>query len=155
MTYNSISVANKVIDILREEDIRKSGYNPSIMELVKLCFIAHGFCLAKYNDPLFDENEIIKAWPYGPVPINIYHDFRSQGIKISTKSQTVMQEALIDNKDKMEYIKSVIKHYSQFDPFVLSDITHAEDAPWTETVKQNGLYAIIPNDLIRKYYKSL
>lgn len=154
MTYNSISVANKVIDILKETDVKGSAYIPSIMELVKLCFIAHGFYLAKYNDPLFDKNEIIEAWPYGPVPVNIYKDFRSQGIKIPKKSETTNEIALTDN-NRYEYVKSVIKHYSQFDPFALSDITHEEGSPWTKTVKERGLYATISNDLIREYYSSL
>jgi uncharacterized phage-associated protein len=153
MAYNSISVANKVIDILR--DIKDKGYNPSIMELVKLCFIAHGFYLAKYNTPLFNDDETIQAWPYGPVPVNLYKDFRSQGITIKEKSQTTNDIALNDNKEGYDYIKSVIKHYSQFDPFALSDITHEEGSPWTEIVKRYGLYTIIPNDLIRDYYKSL
>ncbi len=155
MAYNSISVANKVIDIIREDDIKASSYNPSIMELVKLCFIAHGFYLAKYDEPLFDDNEIIQTWPYGPVPINIYKDFRSQGIKISNKSYTAPEIPQTDNQDRFAYIKSVIEHYSQFDPFALSDITHEEGSPWTEIVKKDGLYAQIPNDLISKYYKSL
>lgn len=43
-------------------------------QINKLAYIAHGFCLARTNRPLFDNSgNQIQAWKYGPVVVKLYY----------------------------------------------------------------------------------
>jgi uncharacterized phage-associated protein len=153
MSYNSIAVANRVIDILR--DIKGADYNPNLMELVKLCYIAHGVFLADERGGLFDADEVIEAYPYGAVPVNLCNDFLRNGIIILEKSTTCLDVILPEGCEDYKRLYEIIKYYSSWNPFVLSDITQKEGSPWCQTVKEYGFYAVIPNYLIKQYYKKI
>ena len=154
--YNSIFIGNTIMDIIKEckkckKCKEEKDYNPSIMELLKISYICHGWFLGELGKPLFDNDEIIKAYPYGPVAINMYGEFRQRGIFLKNKSNNAIEKT-ISEKDK-NYLKEVVEHYSNLNPFYLSDLTHEKGTPWTETVEKEGLYAVIPNKLIKKYYQ--
>ena len=128
-----------------------AGKYITIMELVKLCYIAYGRYLAMYDRLLFEDP--IKAWSIGAVPLNIYKKFRPHGIILKNKIFNNTHSAL--SFQEKDIINDTIKDYENVDPFILSQLTHKEGTPWTETVKKENLYSIIPDELIKEYYKKL
>lgn len=52
----------------------------SVMELIKLTYISHGWHLEMYGGPLFHNR--IEAWRHGPVIPDVYHAFQSQGLDV-------------------------------------------------------------------------
>jgi uncharacterized phage-associated protein len=143
--YNVINIANYIFD-----SQMKLNKNVSIMQLLKLSFLSHGWSLALNDQPLFKDN--IEAWPLGPVSVSIYKHFRHQGIDLKQKCLDVINEE-IDAKS-LEVIDAVCKKYGSMSAYELSDLTHQENSPWTLTVKKTGLYSTITDDLIKDYYKS-
>lgn len=146
MSYHPLLIANKIIEY-------KHGEKITIMELLKLQYIAHGYTLATLNEPLFDSP--IEAWPYGPVIKDVYNAFRISGVKI--KAPIALPDN-IHNHVKKEHefiIKTVIELYKDKDGWELSALTHEPNSPWTNTVSTKGFYNEIPNITIQKYYQTL
>ena len=48
-----------------------------IIQLVKLVYLAHGWCLGITGKPLLSSQ--VEAWRYGPVIPEVYYAFRQQG----------------------------------------------------------------------------
>lgn len=119
----------------------------SIMTLLKLANISHGWFLALYDRPLF--NNSIEAWKYGPVVPDIYFSFRNQG---STPTNTVtIQTELIDDEIN-DFLVQIYNIYGSMSPFQLSDLTHVAGGPWDIIKRLGGFYSVIPNDLIKQHY---
>ena len=57
--YDSRQVANSLIAIANRHD-----QSMSIMRLLKLAYMAHGWALAIIDEPLV--NDYVQAWRYGP-----------------------------------------------------------------------------------------
>jgi len=45
--------------------------------------------------------------------------------------------------------------YSDYTGIQLSGLTHQSGSPWATTIEMLGSNAVIPNDLIKKYYQDL
>lgn len=122
------------------------------LKLLKLVYIAHGFFLALHERPLVSEP--VEAWQYGPV-------FRDLYLKIvdKTNSNQVTTSLVSPKKpeldtDACKVIDKVMDAYCDLDGVFLSFLTHKQGTPWTETY-QAGKNVIIPNDLIKIYYKGV
>ena len=72
MTYDARCITNWFIRRAQNDNKLLS-----IMSLLKLFYIAHGWCLEIYDHPLF-YNEI-EAWRYGPVIPDVYRIFAHKG----------------------------------------------------------------------------
>ena len=68
MGYSAKHVANYFLS-----NHRDTGITP--LKLQKIVYIAHGWYMANYEDPLVDD-EFAEAWPYGPVFPSLYHEFK-------------------------------------------------------------------------------
>ena len=128
----------------------------SIMELLKLSYIAHGYSLAVLDYPLIDCP--IEAWPLGPVPVDMYHYFRRLGIDIKEKAANELflndsPDNEITDPDEKNIIDTVIEKYKNATAYELSGLTHNEGTPWTNTVREKGFYKIITDEDIKSYYK--
>lgn len=142
--YDSIAVSNYFIRKANEEGV---GATP--MKILKLVYLAHGWYLGNFKEPLINEN--VLAWKYGPVIREVYNAFRIYGsshvsaphIKVSSDFTDIEADAFLDY---------VWHRYKSHDGLYLSSITHEENSPWDITYKTNGQGAIIPTDLIRDYY---
>lgn len=146
MSYNPLTIANKIVAL--------KGNNLTIMELLKLQYIAHGYSLAILNKPLFKGR--VEAWPYGPVVKEVYDRFRNdQGIHISRpiSSSIAEEEKIEDNCVKV--IEGVVENYKGKNGWELSALTHEANSPWTKTVSDKGFYSEIPDKLIQDYYEGL
>lgn len=143
MTYDARQVANWFVT-----RAQRDGRALSIMSLLKLTYIAHGWHLETQNTPLFHNR--IEAWQYGPVIPDVYNDFRRQGIEVNGAVNTVpsCQFASAD----LALLEQIWNIYGGLTPFKLSDLTHVPGGPWDIATKTGGYYAPIPNELIRQHY---
>ena len=125
----------------------RDGLKPSVMTLLKLTFIAHGWHLAMRGQPLFGNR--IEAWRYGPVIPEVYHAFRQQGIYPASHLHNYPTEVEPQCENLLEQVHKIYGHMS---PARLSELTHVAGGPWHIATQVGGNYAYIPNDLIKLHY---
>lgn len=142
MAYDARQIANWFI-----ERAARDGRQLSIMSLLKLAYIAHGWHLEITGQPLF--NNRIEAWQYGPVVPDVYNTFRPQGVTTRTPDPRFGRKVLPPEENFLEQIYQI---YGNMPPFRLSELTHEPGGPWETARKWGGWYAEIPNDLIRSHY---
>ncbi len=128
------------------------------MKLQKMVYFAHGYHLAKFDDPLIVED--FEAWKYGPVVRSIYHSYKLFGSERIEKTNWILD---IDRKKDLssldvharETIEYTWKVTSGMSAYILSNWTHEINSPWSNTFK-NSLFGIaIDNDEIKNYFKEL
>lgn len=150
--FSPLAVANAVL-----EEARVQGKSLTIMQLLKVVYIAHGWSLALLQEPLV--NEAPEAWQHGPVFPSIYREFRRFGSEPITSFATgpfgsVEQPALSESQRSV--VKSVVKNYGSMHAFALSRMTHEAGTPWSMTYRSGkGASQDIPNAIIAEHYKKL
>jgi uncharacterized phage-associated protein len=122
--YDARQIANWFV-----ERAARDGRRFTIMQLLKLVYISHGWHLEMHASPLI--NNKIEAWKFGPVIPDVYNTFRRQGVEINAPVQ-------VENRP--------------IPP--LSDITHEEGSPWKQATVLWGYFAPIPNELILPHYQA-
>lgn len=144
MTYDARQITNWFIQRAAQED-----RTLSIMSLLKLVYISHGWNLEMRDSPLFHNR--IEAWQYGPVIPDVYSTFRPQGV--SLKSADPRFDPKLSKEDE-QFLEQIYDIYGNMSPFKLSDLTHEPGGPWDTATKWGGWYAEIPNQLIQSHYVS-
>ncbi|HEY9256536.1 MAG TPA: type II toxin-antitoxin system antitoxin SocA domain-containing protein [Chitinophaga sp.] len=149
MPYSSRQIANFFI-----KSSQNTGDELTPMKLIKLCYIAHGWNLALYNEALLDE--AIQAWQYGPVIQSIYRDFKHYGNSQITELVKVGDEYPLPNPAAFPLLNKIWDVYKKYDGVQLSAMTHQPETPWDITWNDMGgkqlRAAIIPNNLIQQHY---
>lgn len=150
--FPPLAVANSVLD-----EARNQGKSLTIMQLLKLVYIAHGWSLGLLNAPLV--NEAPQAWQHGPVFPSIYREFRrfgSQPITGNACSPFGEIASATLSESQRDVVRSVVQSYGDMHAFALSRITHEPETPWSKTYR-NGLGSSdeIPNAIIAEHYKKL
>lgn len=153
---NSFSIANFFIKKSIEES---NSITP--MKLLKLVYLSHGWYMGFYSDRLIpDEAE---AWRYGPVIPKLYHEIKKFGLEDivaqlkdeNTEGNPIYQ--IPSTTKEVELLNAIWEHYGSMSALDLSTITHISCSPWDTIWNLNGgnihYGAIIPADLIRKYYQ--
>ncbi len=120
------------------------------MQVLKLAYIAHGWCLGLFGRPLV--NEPVEAWQYGPVIPSIYHTYKRFGSKFITSAEPCTFHFDTDETSVMD---QVWEGYGDRTGVSLSSLTHEPGTPWSLTVEQSGMGAVISNDLIEDHYSRL
>lgn len=154
--HNPIAIANHFIDLSLPEGL-------TLMQLLKLSYIAHGFNLALLDKPLADE--YAEAWRFGPVFPSIYHEFKYEKpgpIKKKARWADMKRNILKPVSSKFDTNEETImqltyEEYGGFNGWQLSAITHAPDTPWYEAWEKGEHIRgySITNKRIKKYYKDL
>jgi len=144
MVYSAITIANKFIDLAKDE-----GGCLTNMQLQKMVYIAHGFNLALRDTKLYYEDT--RAWNFGPVVPELYEQLRQYGSNEVTKSIGSDNAEELD-EDSLEIVKAVYENYKQYSGMQLSNLTHQENTPWSKSWKNNK-YGVIPADDIYESYK--
>ena len=144
MTCDAKEIANWFID-----RSTKDNRHLSIMSLLKLAYISHGWFLALHDRPLF--HNPIEAWKYGPVVLDIYFSFKKQGRY--PRQKVFIRSKKIDNMID-DFLEEVYSVYSTMSPTKLSNLTHVTGGPWDITVRLGGYFKEIPDDLIKQHYLS-
>ncbi len=143
MTYDARQIANWFV-----ERARADGKVLSIMSLLKLTYIAHGWHLEMKKRPLF--NNKIEAWQYGPVIPDVYNAFRPQGF---SAVKTVPLNSDTQPQQDDELLQQIWDIYGDMSAFQLSDLTHELGGPWHLASETGGYYAPIPNEMIQNHYE--
>lgn len=147
-----LAVANAVLD-----EAMRQNKSLTIMQLLKLVYIAHGWSLGLLGEPLVSEQP--EAWQHGPVFPAVYRAFRKFGSgPITAKAATPfgpMADASL-TPQQADIIRSVVHGYGHMHAFTLSNITHQPDTPWSQAYKGGlGSSSEIPNGLIADHYRKL
>ncbi len=158
VTTPTISVANYFV-----RKALNGGESLTPMKLVKLVYIAHGWRLGLYGEPLL--GEAVEAWKYGPVVPSVYHRFKSYGDGPVTRQAYLWKEGQMvipeieDDLELKEFLDRVWDVYRDFSALQLSTMTHQRDTPWDTIWRQRGgsetRGAIIPDQLIQEHYQHL
>lgn len=142
--YDARQIANWFVRRAKQD-----GRVLSIMSILKLAYIAHGWYLEMRKSPLFQNR--IEAWQRGPVIPDVYSTFRRQGVHVTEPVADFDTELPEYDKDFLEQIYSI---YGTLDPFTLSDMTHEPGGPWDIASKRGGNYALMFDDDIRRHYEA-
>lgn len=146
------AIANKILDMRAE-----SGEPPlTIMQLIKLAYIADGWSLALLDKPL--ANEAPEAWQYGPVFRSVYNAFSGLG------SRPVRGRAYIRGTEvpiaedfsaqEESILRMVVNSYGKLSAFTLSNLTHQPGTPWSKAYER-GLYSDIDAAEMKSHFESL
>ena len=162
MGYSAKAVANYFLALAKEED---KDLTP--LQIQKLVYLAHGWYMAFYEEPLVDD-EYVEAWDYGPVFPSLYHELKEFGADPINRLAKNIE--YIEGADKLGVWIPVIgkedsitknllgqawEVYKDSTGGQLIELTHTEGSPWAQTRSKhkNIINADISNDIIREYYK--
>jgi uncharacterized phage-associated protein len=140
-------VANKFVDVAHRLMTQ--------MTLHKLTYIAHGWNLAIFDEPLVaDEPE---AWDNGPVFPLMWARVMEFGCDPQGRilGGAGRAAALRLSRSQEDLLKRVWKRYSRFSAGTLSNMTHEPGTPWTQTYRGEGSRTIIDNEMIKTHYGDL
>lgn len=125
------------------------GRQLTIMQLLKLVYISHGWHLEMRHAPLFPNK--IEAWKFGPVIPEVYNAFRGQGV--SVQNPIPINGQPISSHD-VHLLEQIYGSYGRMPAQKLSDMTHEPGGPWDQATKAWGYFAPIPNELILPHYQA-
>lgn len=141
--YDARQIANWFV-----QRAARDGRQLSIMQLLKLVYISHGWYMEMSGAPLFPNK--IEAWKRGPVIPDVYRAFRGQGINITAPIQDFQPP---ENPYAENILEQIYNGYGQIHAFRLSEMTHEQGGPWDIASKKFGYFAPITNDLILSHYR--
>ena len=145
------AIANKILDIRAE-----TGEPITIMQLIKLAYIADGWSLALLGKPL--ANEPAEAWQYGPVFRSIYNAFSGIGARpIANRAylrgtELPYAENFSDQEDSL--IRMVVSSYGKLTAYALSNLTHQAGTPWSKAYEK-GVYTPIEAEDVLNHFNAL
>lgn len=144
---DSISIANRFIQLARED-----GKTLTIMQILKLVYIAHGWHLGLCHEPLISDE--VQAWQYGPVVPKLYQALRHYRTRPVEREIPARKSGVL-NPSAEDIIRQVYKLYGRLPGPALSRITHVSGSPWTQVYEPGSFGTVIPDDLIEDYYAGL
>ena len=122
------------------------------LQIIKLVYMSHGWMLGLQDRPLFRQD--VEAWKYGPVIPDVYHELKIYGN--SPVEKPIKGVVKVNLEDiELDLIQQVNRLYGGFSGIRLSQITHADGSPWHQIWMKHKRSAIIPNELIKDYYRNL
>lgn len=138
----------------------KQGPSITHLQLQKLVYISYGFYFAQTSDKLFQEK--IKAWQYGPIVPELYHEFkRFESFPLRNWSAHYnyltgkFQIPVVNKNDSasLKVLNFVWRRYGILSANQLVEITHANGTPWKITIDQKRRR--IEDDLICRHYSKV
>lgn len=146
------AIANKILEIREQQ----TGEPLTVMQLIKLVYIADGWSLALRNKPL--SNDTPQAWQYGPVYPTVYKAFSHFGSQPITSPAvhkgTDLPYAEEFAPDEEELLRAVVKGYGKLSAFGLSRLTHQSGTPWKEAFDR-GAYSNIDRETMKTHFLGL
>jgi uncharacterized phage-associated protein len=130
----------------------KEGKPVSQMKLQKMVYFAHGYYLAKYREPLIQED--FEAWQFGPVVPAIYSEYKAFGreaIQVTKEHYDAIVDSFPEEvASSIDFTWQVTKNLSAA---TLSAWTHKKGSPWDKVYKPNGFSIPIDNLTIESFFK--
>lgn len=146
------AIANQILRLRREE-----GKPLTVMQLVKLVYIADGWSMELLGKPLSKENA--QAWKFGPVYPTLYSALKHFGSSSVTDEARSKESGLpyVGNfaEKEIDLIREVVKGYGQLTAWQLSNLTHQPGTPWSDTSERGSYYADIDPKLMAVHFKQL
>ena len=103
----------------------------SNLKLQKLVYFAQGFVLAITGKTLFN-NDIV-AWQHGPVVIDLYERYKSNGANCIPRPDNFCLSHLEKENELKDILDDVYNTYGQFSAWKLRELSHLEGSPWDKT----------------------
>jgi uncharacterized phage-associated protein len=157
--HSVLAIANEFIG-----RARATGQTVTPMQLEKLCYFAHGFDLALFDQPLTSEK--IEAWDWGPVYPDLYDALRKYGSKPVTDfihlnnwathghvRGPVVGAQLSDIECAL--LDTVWRDYGSMEAFQLSAITHEKGSAWDRVYKPGVRHTAVPDDYTKEQFVGL
>ena len=141
--YDSRQIANWFIRRAHARD-----QSISIMHVLKLVYMAHGWCLAVLDRPLIQDR--IEAWDYGPVIPAVYHAFRPLGVH-DIQPWDMFEREIEDEVESL--LQKVDNLYENLSASQLSRLTHIKGGPWHKVYRRTARFQPIPDSIIAAHYK--
>lgn len=137
------------------EKANKMGNPITQMQLQKMLYFAQGYFLAKYDEPLIQEE--FQAWKFGPVVPRIYDIYKLFGSYPITNTPDYLSFGLNDIVDLDEKANEAVdytwKATSHLSATQLSNWTHQEGSPWQKAYNPIDMGISIDKKLIKDYFK--
>lgn len=155
MPYKPLAIANYFIDRAHMD-----GQTIDQMKLQKLVYLAHGWHLAIYGEPLIAEK--VEAWQYGPVIPSLWREFTRYGSGPILENGTETQFGKIsvpsvppEDKQTLALLRTVWQVYSEYSGIQLSKMTHEQNSPWDKSYRRGRRPRLKMDDgQIREHFKS-
>jgi uncharacterized phage-associated protein len=128
---------------------QRDGRTLTIMQLLKLIYIAHGWHLETTGGTPLIRNKV-EAWKFGPVIPDVYNAYRPQGIHAHT---TIQGFPPVVGEHAASILEYAYRTYGQMSAERLSDLTHEPGGPWELATRRYGYFAPITDDLILPHYQ--
>lgn len=148
--YSSKAVANEFIRLAKDNDKQLTQ-----MHIHKLIYFAHAAFLVLHHRPLVQEE--FQAWPFGPVLVNLYREFKDFGKNpINRFAETyggIKPQIDIDDTNALDVVRRIWEQFKGYEGWELSKFTHIKGSPWDVNFEE-GKSNTIPNNDILNFYKN-
>jgi len=145
------AIANRILDIGSP-----TGKPFTIMQLIKLVYIADGWALALLDKALSKEPP--QAWQYGPVYPTVYRAFSGLGARPVEGRAYVRGTTIPVSGDlspaEESILEMVTRSYGKLSAYQLSNLTHQPQTPWSKAYDL-GPYTEISTDEMKSHFESL
>lgn len=141
------AVANRFLELARTD-----GRSLTPMQVLKLVYLAHGWMLGLYSEPLLRREDRIEAWMYGPVIPSLYDDMRQFGRNPVT-GWLRLPDASQLNAREQDIVDQTYNIYGNRSGISLSALTHEAGSPWDQFYTPEDFGQVIPNEVIMEYYR--
>jgi len=146
MSYIASTIAGYFI-----EKSNKEEQPLSVLQLIKLVYISHGWNLALYDTPLISDR--IEAWKYGPSIPSLHDFFKGMGFQKDDLVSATVEEVSCIREGHLRLLNKVYVKYEQITGEQLSDLMHEKDTPWYAVWdNEKGRNKIIENEATKQYY---
>ena len=119
------------------------------MRLNKFLYFAQGHSFKVLGRPLF--NDDFKAWEYGPVIPEVYHQYRDYGKGPIDSIEDYNPDAL--SSDEVNFLLDVLYEYDKYSTGKLVTLSHINGGPWDE-VRIEKQSILIPKESIKKHFEN-
>lgn len=125
-------------------------------KLVKLVYIAHGWYLGAYGEPLI--SEAIIGLRYGPMISSVYDKFIWYGIsRITSMCSVSGVYPMIYDKEMIYFLDKIWEVYKEYTGLQMSTITHCKGTPWeilwNSKKRKKKDQILVLNSTIQEYFK--
>lgn len=123
---------------------QNTGWTLSNLQLQKIIYIAHMFCLGTRQKPLIYDN--FEAWDYGPVVPALYHKVKAFGA--NPVKDVFFSSPWVSDPDTAKILSDAGASLSKWTPGQLVNFTHQSDGAWATYYNSGRKGAVIPDAAI-------
>ncbi|WP_205479368.1 type II toxin-antitoxin system antitoxin SocA domain-containing protein [Sphingomonas arenae] len=145
-------MADKFIALAKQD-----GRTLDQLQLQKLVYIAHGWCLAATGQPLTGDRP--EAWDHGPIYRRLADALAGRGLDPvfgTTSCQADAETSSGLDAVEVAMIVRTYKEYGSFPASQLSNLTRRANAPWEQVYQRGaGRFKDISHLLVREQFVEL